>query len=66
MSLGSGAIGDAHMMGVGQVGPTGSLAGGVFGDPLASLQQPRGIMTAGGGSRPQHRQGGQFGQNGAR
>jgi hypothetical protein len=45
---------DPQMVVAGHVGPSGSLAGGVFGDPLASLQQPRGIMTAGGGARPQY------------
>lgn len=51
---------------MGQPGAGASLAGGVFGPPLQSYAQPRGIMTAGGasgGARPTHLGGGAAGQN---
>jgi hypothetical protein len=46
---------------MGQPGAGASLAGGVFGPPLQSYGQPRGIMTAGGGpggARPPYSGGG--------
>ena len=53
LSLGSGGVGAEQTLDSGLL-RAGGQAGGVFGAP-PGFSQPRGIMTAGGGSRPVHR-----------